>query len=84
MKTNLAKPVLYVLIGSACAYALLFVGELVQPLTGFRSFGFIIDGLLGLLSIGTALLGLALAAFIAVAILGAIYELGKWIMEKLL
>jgi len=81
---NIAKPVLYILIGSACVYATLWIGALIQPLTGFRSFGFLQDALLGLLTIGMWLVLLALVLTVVIAIVGVTYELGRWIMEKLL
>ena len=84
MTSKIAKPVLYVLIGSACVYASLWIGVFVQAPMGEESFGFIINGLLGICTIGLTVLLFAAAATLLWMLLAGLYTLGEWIMEKLL
>lgn len=90
-----AKAILYILIGSSLMFALLFAGNYIRSASrstlavhsigyGGDSFGFVIDGLLGLLTIGLGVLFLASAACVLFMFVVCLYSLGEWIMEKLL
>lgn len=81
---NIAKHILYVLIGSACVYAALWIGELVGSGMDYPQYGFVIVGLLGLCVIGMTLALLATAATLLWMLLAGLFTLGEWIMEKLL